>query len=239
MKVELIVPYRARPQHLQALLAYLEANRPADLRVVLSERGTNPSAESVAVQFNWVTYLFSYEEGPFNKSKALNSGLRAVSAPFVMPYDVDLLPIGDSLNRHLAATCAPNFVVAGFRVLSDSMSTPPDVRTAALDAALPSEVSASCIRKMLVKGWRFGINPLLRRDRLEEIGGWSEAYFGWGGEDADLLDRYLAAEHLFCLSPDIVYLHLHHAPAEGWNDADLVNANSARFWNNRVSHREI
>lgn len=239
MRVDLIVPYRERPQHLSALLAYLETHRPSGLRVVLSERGARASAETVAARFDWVTYLFAREDGPFNKSKALNSGLAAVDADFVMPYDVDLLPVGESLDRHLTATRAPGFVVAGFRLMSDSPTAPRDIRLAARAAELPSELDSISARNMLVKGWRFGINPLLRRDRIEAIGGWSEAYVGWGGEDADLLDRYLVAGQMFCLSPDIVYLHLSHEPVEGWNDQNLVSANAKRFWGDRVSPREI
>jgi predicted glycosyltransferase involved in capsule biosynthesis len=86
------------------------------------------------------------------------------------------------------------------------------------------------LRKYLLKGERFGVMPLFKRDRLLVINGWDETFIGWGAEDQDLIERYLIDTQSLCRCPDLVYLHLKHGTSDGWNCETLTPKNRAHYY---------
>lgn len=233
----LLVPHRERPEHLCALLAWVGsphglAHR-ADVEVVVLDADPTPGLASSLAETAGVRYLHTPQLGPFPKARVLNIGLAASHGELVIPHDVDLLPLGDTVHRHLAvARATDRVVITGHRVMSDRVSVPPDgIVTAALDAELAPEDREQPTYRSLLLGERFGIEPVLWRRHLESVGGWDEAYVGWGGEDQELLDRYTARTGaLLVQSPDLLYLHLHHEHVADWNELTYVTANRRRYF---------
>lgn len=102
-------------------------------------------------------------------------------------------------------------------------------------ASLGPEDQPSALRKHLLGGERFGVMPLFWRDRLQTLGGWDEAFVGWGAEDQALIEHYLTPQQALCRCPELIYLHLHHGPAAGWNEPDLTQKNRDYYY--RRNHK--
>jgi len=232
--VALIVPYRAREHHLACFTAWLRYAPPTERprEIVLVEASETPTtaardaAETLDARLVNVPY-----DGVFHKSRMLNLGLAVTSAELVFPYDVDLVPIGDTFVRHVrVADAHRGLLFTGYRLMSRRDRVPMPVTEAiAGEATMAVEDREISHRLHLLRGYRFGISPIFERRRLTAIGGWDEEYRGWGAEDQDLIDRYLASGTHFVRSPDFVYLHLHHDATAGWNDLRYVVANRDRY----------
>ena len=237
MKLSLITPYRDRLSHLQTQLAwwqqfpYKEA-----VEWMVIELTAEPSKEIKAQLLQQsVQYAHLPCEGAFHKTKALNLGLSQTTGELVAAFDVDLIPLNNTLMKHCElAAASPKLLVTGYRLMAQSETVDVTKLAAAAEvAALGPEDQPSALRKYLLKGERFGVMPLFERDRLQAIQGWDEAYIGWGAEDQDLMERYLRDDRFLCRCPDLTYLHLQHGPAKGWNSEALTEQNRAYYYATR------
>ncbi|NEO83907.1 MAG: hypothetical protein F6J87_06545 [Spirulina sp. SIO3F2] len=237
MQLTLITPYRDRLAHLTNQLEWW-AQYPdkSGIEWFVVEATAAPSGPLPALlSSHEIRYLHLPCPGPFHKTKALNLALNQVQGEFVAAFDVDLIPVGGTLARHCwLAARSPHLLVTGYRLMCATET----VALQALDNALETatigpEDQPTALRKHLLKGERFGVMPLLRRDRLLEIGGWDEAFVGWGAEDQDMIERYLMLEQGFCRSPELVYLHLAHNPTPGWNSEELTQQNRSYYYQTR------
>lgn len=234
IEIAMIVPYRGREHHLACFTEWMlrtpSAQRPRELLIVEAAELPTGAAREAAGTLGATLVNVPYE-GVFHKSRLLNIGLAMTRAELVLPYDVDLVPVGETLVRHarLAGTHR-DLLVTGYRLMSrrDRIELPVTQEIAA-EATMAVEDREISHRLHLVHGYRFGISPIFERSRLAAIGGWDEEYRGWGAEDQDLIDRYLASGTSFVRSPDLVYLHLHHDATAGWNDLRYVVANRDRY----------
>ena len=79
--------------------------------------------------------------------------------------------------------------------------------------------------------WYLAASNALSVERrfVERIGGWDEAYQGWGEEDMDFAYRlHLAGLSFVFPAPQWLYaVHLDHAPAAGWTTS--LDRNARRF----------
>ncbi|MFK8186086.1 MAG: glycosyltransferase family 2 protein [Phormidesmis sp.] len=234
MRLSLITPYRDRLPHLHTQLAWWQQfpYKSSVEWIVIELTATPSNAVKKSLSQQSVTYLHLPCEGPFHKTKALNVGLAQATGTLVAAFDVDLIPLGKTLLRHCTlAEISPHFLVTGYRLMAQTETVNIEALMAAAEAAtLGPEDQPSALRKYLLKGERFGVMPLFWRDRLQAIHGWDEAYIGWGAEDQDLMERYLADERSLCRCPDLTYLHLKHGPAPGWNTDALIQKNRAYYY---------
>lgn len=237
-ELSLLVTYRDRPQHLACQLAWWQqATGLEDVELLLVEVSAAPSpglGDRLAA-LPRSRYLHVPCAGTFHKTRALNCGLEQAQGFWVAPFDVDLLPVRQTLRQHMAiARRAPELLVSGYRLLSAAAS----LTLAALPAALASaqiapEDRPSALWKQLVQGERFGVVPLFQRERLQAIGGWDERFVGWGGEDQDIIERYLADGRHLCRVPDLCYLHLAHGSDRDWSEPERVAQNRAHYYAQR------
>lgn len=184
------------------------------------------------LQQRQITYLHLACSGPFHKTKALNLALNHARGDYVAAFDVDLVPLDQTLARHsqLAAR-SPQLLVTGYRLMASQETVVPTALESVLtDAEIAPEDQPTALRKHLLDGERFGVMPLFRRDRLLSLGGWDETFIGWGAEDQELIERYLTAEQTLCRCPDLTYVHLHHGPSEYWNASQLTEQNRAHYY---------
>jgi predicted glycosyltransferase involved in capsule biosynthesis len=233
--LSLIVTYRARETHLRTQIAWWKKQVDKEIfslcEVIIVEVDESPSAwiksEIFGINFK---YIFLEKGGAFHKTKALNLGLSKSQGKFVVPFDVDLIPIKDTLFKHLQmAQLSAKLLMTGYRVMSE-LETIDDISTVLENTAVAPEDKPTALWKHLIRQERFGVLPFFERQRLLEINGWDERFIGWGGEDQDIIERYLADGRYLCRSPELVYLHLSHPPTKEWNDEFLVEANRKYYY---------
>jgi GT2 family glycosyltransferase len=118
---------------------------------------------------------------PYNRSWALNAGVRVARASVVILHDADMVvptyfarSIVDRIARGLDAVRLPRFLF----YLDEATS-------AAVQAnrRFPANMQVDNV----VANNRTPV--AVRRDSYVEIGGHDEAFFGWGAEDDEFMDR--------------------------------------------------
>ena len=243
MQLTLITPYRDRLSHLKNQLAWwtkVQLQQTVEWVVVHLLPDFDQSANLVQqlCEQHQVRYLSLDSPNVFHKTKALNLALQQARGEWIAAFDVDLLPVGDTLVRHCQlAQNSPDFLVTGYRLMAASETVDLAQMASALeDSTLGPEDQPTALRKYLLKAERFGVMPLFCRDRLLAIGGWDEAFVGWGAEDQDVIERYLQVHQSLCRCPDLVYLHLQHRPAKGWNCEQLTAQNRDRYYRKHSNH---
>lgn len=240
--VSLLIPYRQRQSHLTTQLAWWKRQfaRSSAYEVLLIEVDEKPSEWlRQALSNTPIRYIHFPCSGTFHKTRALNLGLQQARGRFVAPLDVDLIPIQNTLDRHLQiAERSPQLLVTGYRVMHASETVDLDgLETALEQATIAPEDQPTALWKHLIRAERFGVVPLFERDRLLRLGGWDEAFIGWGGEDQDMIERYLQDGRSLCRCPDLVYLHLAHDRSRQWSEAPLIEQNRQHYYT-KLQHRQ-
>lgn len=249
--LSLVTIYRRRPQHLAVQLAWwqrylaqiapgsLDNTTPWEWIVVEADSTPSPGLKERLEQHQ-ARYFFLPNSGTLHKTKALNLGLHQAQGTYLTPLDVDLIPLAHTLVDHLhLATLSPQILVSGYRLMAQTATVDLDHLDHALaDATIAPEDQPSALRKHLLQGESFGVLPYFQRPRLLQINGWDEAYVGWGAEDQDLIERYLADGRYLLRSPQLVYLHLHHEADPHWREPEVIAANR-RYYYNRPWHHQI
>ncbi|HEX4724619.1 MAG TPA: galactosyltransferase-related protein [Pseudonocardiaceae bacterium] len=195
---------------LACLLALRDQTLPArHCRITVVELDTFPRWRS-AIEPLVDDYLHIRGDGPFNKSWALNVGVRATlgSARTLCLLDADILTDREFLERnharfadadndaHLPHTemlsldrASSDWAIAR-RCVAGTASAPP----AGLHGLLLRDVPGACL-------WT-------RPEIFHRISGFDERYQGWGGEDEDMLFRTTSAGSV--IQYDDMFLHLAH-----------------------------
>jgi len=227
--LSLLVAYRNRSQHLESLLNWFPAlveRSSLKIELIIIESSLKPSLDSELP--NNIVYKHIEGEGPFNKSALLNEGLKLAKGDFITPFDVDLIPYNLSLDRHLdLARESTKMLITGFRLVTSFRSFRVDqLQEIQKTASVAREnFHEGFMRDQLLNRHRFGVLPFFQRELLKQIDGWDENYVGWGGEDQDIIHRYLGADRLLLTCPDLLYLHLEHDHVRDWNDGELTQKN--------------
>lgn len=230
MNLSLIVAYRNRPEQLQSLLNWFpEAVKRSggNLELIIVESSLAPSLDRTALPTP-IHYQHLEESGPFNKSRLLNIGFALATGEFVTSFDVDLFPHNLSFETHLRlARQSEILLVAGYRLITSfrSFSVEQLSRVQATAKIARENLHEGFLQDQLLNKHRFGVVPFFKREIINSIGGWDEHYVGWGGEDQDIIHRYLANDRFLLTSPDCLYLHLEHGHVTDWNDGELTRKN--------------
>ena len=236
LELSLLIPVRQRRGHLHGILPLLCANQlfvDGRCQIIVVESDNEPLHAQLCAALR-TNYIFDSAAGPFHKTRLLNLALRAARGKLIAPYDVDLVPYGSTFERHLLLSSSnSNMLVAGFRMMTPSEELPTDLDFLLERLTVAPENSTSALRKWLIDGERFGVVPHFDRDRLEALGGWDEGFVGWGCEDQDMIERYVASGVSLVVSPDILYLHLAHPPDPAWAEAEHRQANVDRYYSKR------
>jgi hypothetical protein len=239
MSLSLLLPLRGRAVQARAVLPRLVetlATQPSDCELIVVESTDEPTHEGLCRDLG-IRYAFDCASGTFHKARLLNVALAMAQGEVVAPYDIDLLPSRHTAQLHLELAMAhPQLLITAFRLMSEHELPTDDLEEMRREGKLGPENGPSAVRKWLVQGERFGVVPHFRRDILLGLGGWDENYVGWGAEDQDMIERYLATGIHFMASPDLVYLHLHHPPDPAWSEDRHRAANMAHYYDVRKFH---
>lgn len=246
MKLSLLITYRQRETHLKTQLAWWSLSQAEgwksqqeeiDCEILIIEADESPSQwiPAAITQTN-IKYVYLPCTGGFHKTKALNFGLSLASGEFVAPFNVDLIPLADTLSQQLKiAQLSPQLLVTGYRVMLNSNVIDSDLVN---NTTLAPEDQPTALWKQLIQQERFGVVPFFKRDRLLEIGGYDEKFVGWGGQDQDIIERYLQDGRFLSRCPELVYLHLPHPPNEHWTETAFVQQNRQHYYTNIQSRRK-
>jgi len=186
-----------------------------------SDENYTKQLETVITQFSWVTYIHNRTEGRFwNRSHALNTGIKKVEDGWVVNTDIDLIFASNftdtliknlSLDKeiHLSAYALPE----KFNHWETLFINPPKLKERNLTA--------------------LGLIQVVPRDTLHEVRGFDEFYRIWGVEDEDLNNRLsklgLSTEWLK-LSETPVYHQWH--PLSGRRNRARIPERWQNFMNN-------
>ncbi|WP_204105308.1 MULTISPECIES: galactosyltransferase-related protein [Spirulina sp. CCY15215] len=238
--LSLLITYRQRKEHLETQLSWFSEQAKLGLLEnieILIVEGDRTSSQWIQTELKQPNFrYFHYPcEGIFPKTKALNLALKYAKGKLVTPFDVDLIPWENTLLRHLEmAELNPKLLLSGYRIMLDKKTIKPtNIATLVENAAIAPEDQTTALWKQLIHRERFGVLPFFQRDRLLEIGGWDENFLGWGGEDQDIIERYLADGRYFCRSPELIYLHLFHEKIEQWNETEIIAKNRQYYYQKR------
>jgi hypothetical protein len=230
-EVLVVIPFRDRTaaglrvRNLVACLAAL-SDQSADrqrYRVCVVESDERPRwRELISARAD--DYLFAPHDGLFNKSWAVNAGVRHArgQADLLCVLDADALVDRDFVGRNADRFLRPG--TGGFLPFRDLFY---------LDAAATTyAVDTRCRSGQAVVGWDAlrgflvhrapGVCVWTRRDVFEAINGMDERFEGWGGEDIEFVLRLQLATafHHF----DDAMLHLHHPSSAYRPGGKPVNA---------------
>lgn len=229
--LSLIIPVRKRLDHARCTFKFLNEHPliiSGHIEYIVVEGDLEPSYASL---FPLKLYAFEYLQGVFWKTRLLNIGLSLANGKYVAPYDIDLIPAENTLDTFAGLLEKDtNLLFSGYRLMSDLSvaDTYTDLKSSKLSVGNENSVSATL--KYLNKKERFGVVPTFKKETLLSIGGWDENYRGWGGEDQDIIDRYLMTDKKLCLLPDLLYYHLHHAEDKNWCEREHRDKNRNIFY---------
>ena len=205
-KISVILPVRgtSRGMLLLAVVDAFAAQRGVEFEVIVVEESEEPEIEGLLPKGTRYLHLFSEPGRQFNKSRAMNEGVKVARSPWVLLHDGDLLPPGDYLREILLQEShgAEAARLLRFIFFLDEVSTARICAERRFE--VPRELSE-------VQQNNPGLSTAVRRDVYWELGGHDECFVGWGGEDNEFLDR-LKTKKLEAAAY-LPAVHLWHAPA--------------------------
>lgn len=215
-EVAVVIPIYNRVELLRRTLAGLAAQTYSKdlLEVIVADDGSEEDVTRTASEFTdrlRVT-LVRQERSGYGAGRARNLGANRTAAEVLVFIDADCIPDPDLVSRHAEwHRRAENLVVIGSRHHLDSTQIDPETLAAgaaglrervtgsavATDALVPDDFRRVFYRR--TAGLRTGdeayrslvsSNFSVRRDRFHEVGGFSEDFERWGGEDTELGWRF-------------------------------------------------
>jgi glycosyltransferase involved in cell wall biosynthesis len=232
--VSLLITTFSRPEALNLVLESVMRQSRAPDEVVVCDDGS--SVETTMLVRLWerklpIRYAWQPDRG-FRAARSRNLGVFNSSTNYLVWLDGDCLLPPRFLENHLQLA-RPGYLVAGGRHLLSNTET-----QKLLAGVLRVEnafshwkfrsVSMGVLRDLRPEIWEAvrTCNVGLYRHDLEAIGGFDEAYIGWGREDSDFVVRLIhqgmkvrSGRLAACVA------HLHHSE----RSRDQLSENDARF----------
>lgn len=243
-----IVSWNTRDDLLACLDSLLRSQGVAVCATVVDNASSDGSADAVASRFAQVNLLRNASNVGF--SRAVNQGLRAGSAPWVLLLNPDAEVQPDTVARLLArlqelpqhAAVAPRLLHSDGRPQHSVYPYPSLWLSVVLGLSLQNLLPRRARARLLLEGdwgsdverdvpWAIGACLLIRRSVLDELGGLDERFFVYA-EDLEWGHRVTRAGHPVRFLPDISVVHAGNRSGEQRYGEDRTAAwlaNTMRF----------
>lgn len=193
-----------RLPHLQATLQSIAAQS-VPVECVIIEQSHEPEIASKLPA--WVRYIHTPvpRDLPYCRSWTFNAGVEHARSRVVILHDNDIL-VPEAYAAEAVARVAEGWLFANLKRFTFYLPPYESGRVFATRRVRPSRAT--------VAQNLHGGSIVADRAAYEAIGGFDEAFIGWGGEDNDFWDRASTTERIY----DFGYLpviHLHHGDQPG------------------------
>lgn len=221
---------------LRSVIRLLEGRQDSELIVVdqtcRHTEATENCLNELAKSFRWERVDFA------SLTRARNHGVRLARGEIILFLDDDVEPSPRLIDEHLACYNKPEIwgvggcaLLPGKRKLSRGDLTSSELREIESNHSNRFDLNWSRITS-----WASGCNMSFRREKLFEVGGFDEAYYGVAiGEEAELCWRLCQAGGVIVYAPDAELLHLVN-PSGGCRDAHKGAEMTAQFLDNQNYH---
>jgi glycosyltransferase involved in cell wall biosynthesis/polysaccharide pyruvyl transferase WcaK-like protein len=255
LSIAVVIPVFNRAESLVRTLAGLAAQTHDEFAVVVVDDGSSEDIGAALEQAELPLspQLLRQERDGFGAHRARNLGAAATEADVVLFVDADCIPHPDLVARHLFwHERASNVVVAGTRTHLDASDL--DLETIRSGSLTTSEIGGHAIapedwrrlfyrrNKQLTMGdsaFRAGVSSNLSMPKaaFEEVGGFSTAFQGWGGEDTELSWRLWNSGMFIVPDNHAVIYHQTQTDPLGEEGRDDARRRSVALVGDLVPHR--
>ncbi len=177
-KITYVIAYQHRPDRLQNLRRVLEWLQPFQgLEILIIEQDKKSKVAELNLR---AKHIFIKSNMPFDKAWAFNVATRYVTTPIIIFGDSDLVM---HPNAFIQAVQQLDFYdcVNPYNSVVDltPQESQMDLNTVLQINRIGRGEAADDIQKVPLCG---GI-IMFKKEKLYEIGGWNESFYGWGAED--------------------------------------------------------
>lgn len=202
-QITIIYPYRNRDsKRVWSSLRSLQQQTVKEFKVLFVDYGSelqfSESVKEVVNQFDFATYYYVGHKGLlWNKSKALNFGIKKAETDYIVTADIDVLFAETFVEKSLALANSNTFSLFKIGYLSQKITEQQQL-----------ELNFNTIETKFI-GDTFGIG-LYPKLALESVGGVDEFFHFYGSEDQDLNYRIeLTGAHLVSCNDVLLYHQWH------------------------------
>jgi len=216
-KIAIITPIRdiGRSDSIKTVINNIRAQRFPEIEMVLVEQDYEKKFHVSMI--DPIKYMFVPSNSPqqdFNKSRAFNTAMLEIESGFAILHDADIVVQSDYVKQVVDVLKDYDACHIGSRVMYlDTQSTAQMCHSGKLDR------SYTCERAV---GYFEGGSIAFHTNVYFRVGGFNEAYEGYGCEDCDFFER-LKDHTKFFNQRTIDMFHLWHSRVPGWTERHKVN----------------
>jgi GT2 family glycosyltransferase len=215
--ISVIIPIRdvGRTGSANTVISCLKAQKFPDIEIIVVEQDSDRRFDFKPS--NPIKYVFVGNSKPnqeFNKSKAFNKGVLISNHNKIIMHDADIIIQANYIRTIFGLLDAYESCHIGARVLYiDTTSTTKLAQTGKIGK------DYTCERAV---GYFEGGSIACRKDTFFKVGGFNEAFEGYGCEDCDFFTR-LKDHSRFYSQRSIDMLHMWHSRVSGWDRRHKIN----------------
>lgn len=203
--LDIVFGYRNRSaERVYRCLESLKNQTYKDFNVIFVDYGSDEQIrkeiELLVKQYEFCQYVFNQTQGwPWNRSHALNTGVRFTNSEYIMTSDVDLIFSERFLEFFVQKLAFDKEVHSRFYFLPKSFRSWNKLKQLPTDFKLSS-------RRFL------GAVMSVHREQFDKIGGFDEYFQFYGAEDIDISERLqnLGVEKIWFDQPEFPVYHQWH-----------------------------
>lgn len=180
MKFSIVVAFKNRDQkRVEFFLDSLQWQLYNDFELIFVNQGSddevNEWLEPILLKYPFVNYLFNYTRGHlFNKSNALNIGIREAVGAYIVIADIDIIFPKNFLNSVVSK------LDTGIFLTFNAFYLPADIELNRYETVFIEGNSKKCDERFI------GL-CVATKSSLVAINGYDEYYLLWGAEDDDII----------------------------------------------------
>ena len=214
-RISCVIPFKDLVRHnvIQTIVDNIRAQRFPDIEIILSEQDIKSRFTESDLECT-THVLLSTANQPFNKSIAFNAGVALATSDKLLLHDADILVPAHYMKTIYSALESVESTHMGNRVLyADKRSS---------DLVAKTKVVNDDIQCDKIVTYFEGGSIGCRYDTYWRVGGFVEAFVGYGVEDCDFYYRLSKASKWYD-NRIFDFLHLWHNRTPGWNELHANN----------------